>query len=210
MITAHNKQLPNIQGLILLDCWEPQVSDHFFKDKFYINLIENVRKNHGRFEYIINSVGQLSVDLSDPVMSNTMKVCGYNDNHPIMLSFLQQPGSEKTSTLISRYLLNTESSSINILNAKDFVWFCTEYLSSQKNYVQDWLVAGQTWQMCTHDHGLGLNILTEVTKKYPLNFYATDYSFCKMTEQTATLEDFEQDSLNWCRIENFGYQLLPK
>jgi hypothetical protein len=102
--------------------------------------------------------------------------------------------------------LNSKSTSVNILNAEDFVWFCTEHLS---NRVQNWLVAGHTWQMCTHDHGLGLRALAGVTKKYPLNFYATDYSFCTMTEQTATLEDFEQDSLNWCLIEGFGYQLLP-
>jgi hypothetical protein len=207
MITAHSTQLPDIQGLILLDCWEPSVCEHFFKDKFYVNLIENITKNHGRFNYIINSVGQLQVDLHNPVMANTMKVCGYNDNHPIMQSFLKQPGVEKTSTLISRYLLHAESPSINILNAKDFVWFCTKYLPG---HIQNWLVAGQTWQLCTHEHGLGLNALAEVTKKYPLNFYATDYSFCTMTEQTATLPDFEQDSLNWCKIENFGYQLQPQ
>jgi hypothetical protein len=63
--------------------------------------------------------------------------------------------------------------------------------------------------MCTHDAALGLRKLTSITKRYPLNFYATDYSFCTMTEQTATLEDFEQDSMNWCLIKGFGYQLLP-
>jgi hypothetical protein len=74
----------------------------------------------------------------------------------------------------------------------------------------NWLVVGHTWQMCTHEHALGLQSLTSITKRHPvLNFYATDYSFCKMTENTATLEDFEQDSMNWRLIEDFGYQLLP-
>jgi hypothetical protein len=31
-----------------------------------------------------------------------------------------------------------------------------------------------------------------------------------MTEQTAILQDFEQDSMNWRLIEGFGYQLLPQ
>ena len=30
-----------------------------------------------------------------------------------------------------------------------------------------------------------------------------------MTEQTATLKDFQQDIMNWRLIEGFGYQLLP-
>jgi len=51
-------------------------------------------------------------------------------------------------------------------------------------------------------------VLSRIAKKYPLNFYATDYSFCKLTEQTATREDFEQDSMNWSPIKDFGYQLL--
>ena len=207
MITAFSKEKPNIQGLILLDCWEPQVNDHFFKDKFYINLIEKITKKHNRFNYIVNSVGQLQIDLSNPAMANTMKVCGYDDNHSLMRNLLEQSGTEKTSTLISRYLLHDRSSVIHILNIDDFVWFCTKYLS---NHIQNWLVAGHTWQMCTHDHALGLPKLAKLLKTYQLNFYATDYSFCTMTEQPAVLKDFEQDSLNWCLIEDFGYQLLSQ
>jgi len=107
--------------------------------------------------------------------------------------------------LISKYLFNKHT--INILNDDDFVWFCTKYLENQ---ITNWLVVGHTWQMCTHTHALGLQSLGRITKQHPvLNFYATDYSFCKLTENTATLEDFQQDSMNWCLIEAFGDQLLP-
>lgn len=203
MITASNKITPNIQGLILLDCWEPQVRDHFFKDKFYINLIEKIGSK--KIPYKVNSVTGLQVDLSDPGLANTMTVCEYRDDHPIMRNLLQHSGNEKTSTLVSRYLF--DQNTVNIVNIDDFVWFCTKYLSNQ---IQNWLVVGHTWQMCTHSHALGLPRLARLSKNHSLNFYATDYSFCTMTEQTATLPDFEQDSLNWCLIENFGYQLLPQ
>jgi len=202
MITQHSKDIPTIQGLILLDCWEPQVHAHFFKDKYYINLIEQLKNRY--FEYIVNSASGLEIDLSDPNMTNTLEVCNYQTSHLLIRNLLQYSGDEKTSTLISRYLFRRQT--INIITIEDFVWFCTDYWSNQ---IQNWLVVGHTWQMCTHDHALGLRVLSRLTKNHPLNFYATDYSFCKMTEQTATLEDFEQDSMNWCLIEGFGYQLLP-
>lgn len=204
MITKFSKTIPKIQGLILLDCWEPQVKSHFFKDKYYINLIEKLK--HSKFSYIINSATGLKIDLADPTIANTIKVCEYRDDHPIMRNLLQYSGDEKTSVLITRYLLS-HSPTIAISNTVDFVWFCKHYLSSQ---IQNWLVVGHTWQMCTHSHGLDLPTLANFAKKHDLNFYATDYSFCTMTEQTATQQDFEQDSLNWCLIENFGYQLLPQ
>ena len=204
MITKSTGKHPILQGLLLLDCWEPQVHDHFFKDKYYINLIEKLKNKN--FEYIVNSAGRLPIDLNDTAMATTIKVCDYDHNHPIMRNLFENSGNEKTSTLLSKYLLN-RIPTINILNAEDFVWFCTKHLPIDR--VQNWLVAGHTWQMCTHDAELGLHTLARLIKTCPLNFYATDYSFCTMTEQTATLKDFQQDIMNWRLIEGFGYQLLP-
>ena len=204
MITEFSNKIPDIKGLILLDCWEPQVHDHFFKDKFYINLIEKLENRN--FEYLVNSVTRLKVDLSDPTMANTMRVCDYRDDHPLVHNLLRESGTEKTSVLITRYLIG-RTQSINILNGVDFTWFCKNYLS---NKIQNWLVVGHTWQMCTHSHGLGLPIMAQISKNHGLNFYATDYSFCTMTERTAQLAEFEQDSLKWRAIKDFGYQLLPQ
>jgi hypothetical protein len=205
MIKAHSREKPNIQGLLLLDCWEPQVHEHLFKDKFYINLIENLLFNITDFWYVVNSASRLKIELNDTLMVNTFKVCNYRDDHPIIRNLLAHAGDEKTSTLILRYLCK-DKQTINLINPDDFVWLCTKHLL---NKVQNWLVVGHTWQMCTHSHAIGLNVLGNIASRYPLNFYATDYSFCTMTEQTATLRDFEQDSLKWELIENFGYRLLP-
>jgi len=205
MITKSTRKHPKLQGLLLLDCWEPQVHDHFYKEKFYINLIEKLKNKN--FEYIVNSAGGLPIDLNDTAMATTIKVCDYDNNHPIMRNLFENSGNEKISTLLSKYLLS-RIPTINILNDKDFVWFCTEYLPIER--VQNWLVAGHTWQMCTHEAVLGLHTLARLSKTYPLNFYATDYSFCTMTEQTATLQDFEKDIMNWRLVEGFGYQLLPQ
>jgi hypothetical protein len=204
MITESSNKIPDIQGLILIDCWEPQVYSHFFKDKFYINLIEKIGNKN--FKYIVNNVTRLQIDLSDPIMANTIKVCQYRDDHPLVRNLLQQSGDEKTSVLVTRYLIK-RAPAINISNTADFTWFAKDYLS---NKIQNWLVVGHTWQMCTHSHVLGLPQLAQITKDHGLNFYATDYSFCTMTEQPAVLADFEQDSLDWRLIKDFGYQLLSQ
>jgi len=203
MIKAYTKGKPNIEGLLLLDCWEPEVHEHFFKDKYYVNLIENLKNEN--FMWVVNSASRLKIELNDTVMINTFKVCNYRDDHPIIKNLIQHAGTEKTSTLISRYILSYKKS-MHIMDMEDFVWFCSEYMSG---HIQNWLVAGLTWQMCTHSHALGLPNLADITRRHQLNFYATDYSFCKLTAQTATREDFEQDSMNWGLIEDFGYQLLP-
>jgi hypothetical protein len=133
-----------------------------------------------------------------------LKVCDYRDDHPLVRNLLQNSGNEKTSTLISRYVFNQNT--VNIITLEDFVWLCTNYLT---NKIQHWLVVGHTWQMCTHSHALGLPKLGKLSSQHNLNFYVTNHSFCTLDEQTATLKDFEQDSLKWRLIENFGYQLLP-
>jgi hypothetical protein len=204
MIKEFGAKKPVIHGLLLLDCWEPQVYEHLFKDKFYIDIIEKIKST--QYTWIVNSASRLQIELNDVAMTNTIKLCQYQDDHPIIKNLLQQAGTEKTSTLISKYLFNKHT--VNIINENDFVWFCIDYL---KNQMTNWLVIGHTWQMCTHTHALGLHYLAGITKRHPLlNFYATDYSFCKLTGNTATLEDFEQDSMNWCLIEDFGYRLLPQ
>jgi hypothetical protein len=203
MITGYSTKKPAIHGLLMLDCWEPQVREHLFKDKFYINFIENLEVD--KFQCVVNSASRLKIELNDAVMANTLKICNYRDDHPIIHNLLKNSGDEKSSTLISRYVVS--QGTVNIVTLEDFVWLCTNYLD---NKIQHWLVVGHTWQMCTHSHALGLTKLAGLSASHNLNFYATDYSFCTMTEQTATLKDFEQDSLNWRVIQDFGYQLLPQ
>ena len=93
--------------------------------------------------------------------------------------------------------------SIFLITHEDFVYHTNVHLKGQ---YKNWLVVGQTWQMCTHDHALGLNHLSRLPG---MSFYATDFGFCKEHGGTAGYEDFVNDSLDWEHIENFGYRLIP-
>ena len=235
MIIAQSSTVPEIHGLILLDCWEPP-AHKFSTEKFYVNLIDQLQKYN--FNCIINSPSNSRFDQDDPSLEKTLEIYGrprqnadgmpITDSHDdlrryrvvtnIFKSFVTStipeenalPGmrcapaltAETTSTLIKKYLLKTDSS-IFLTNYEDLFYHATVY---SEVLCTNWLVVGQTWQMCTHDHALGLNHLARLPG---MSFYATDFGFCKEHGGTAGYEDFVNDSLDWEHIENFGYRLIP-
>lgn len=219
MITAHSSCIPEIHGLILLDCWKPPVHK-FFTEKFYVNLIEQLQKYN--FKCIVNSPSNTRFNQDDTSLVNTLKIYSQprrntnglllsetNDDlrryriiTNIFKSFTDTAVTETTSTLIKKYLLDNDAS-VFLTTYEDLFYHATVWLEGA---CKNWVVVGQTWQMCTHDHALGLNHLIQVPG---LSFYATDFGFCKKDGGTANYNDFASDSLEWEHIENFGYRLKP-
>jgi hypothetical protein len=235
MITAHSSTAPEIHGLILLDCWEPP-AHKFSTEKFYVDLIDQLQKykfkcivnspSNSRFdqddpslERTLEIYGRPSQNSNGiPITDSHNDLRRYRVVTNIIKSFVTStvpeenalPGmqcapaltAETTSTLIKKYLLKTDLS-IFLTNYEDLSYHATVYL---EGLCKNWLVVGQTWQMCTHDHALGLKHLTRLPG---LSFYATDFGFYKEHGGTAGYEDFANDSLDWEHIENFGYRLIP-
>jgi hypothetical protein len=229
MITRQSLTMPEIHGLILIDCWEPP-THKFFTEIFYVNLIDQLQKYN--FNCIVNSPANSQFDHDDPGLANTLALYGQprkdvagiplrDDNHDlrryrvvtnIFKSFVNNteqnvlPGmtsAEIGSRLIKKYLLKPNASRCMFLTThEDFVYHATVHLKGQ---YKNWLVVGQSWQMCTHDHWLGLKCLSQLPG---MSFYATDFGFCKKDGGTAGHEDFANDSLEWEHIENFGYKLI--
>lgn len=237
MITSQSSLVPEIHGVILIDCWNPP-ADKFFTEIFYVNLIDQLQKYN--FNCIVNSPSNSRFDQADPGLVNALALYGrprqnadgmpITDSHDdlrryrvvtnIFKSFVTTtipeenalPGmrcapaltAETTSVLIKKYLLNPNSNiCIFLTNYEDLFYHTIRHLAG---VCKNWLVVGQTWQMCTHDHALGLKHLIRLPG---MSFYATDFGFCKEHGGTAGYEDFVNDSLDWEHIENFGYRLIP-
>ena len=218
MITSQSSLVPEIHGLILLDCWEPP-AHKFFTEIFYVNLIDRLKKYH--FKCVVNSPSNSQFDQDDVSLANTLQIYGrprlsvdgsvaldtdddfrrYRVITNIFKSFTDTAVTEATSALIKKYFLKTESS-IFLANHADFVYHTTVHLKGQ---YKNWLVVGQLWQMCTHEHSLGLKYLSQLPG---MSFYATDFGFCKKDGGTAGHEDFASDTSKWEHIENFGYKLV--
>jgi hypothetical protein len=184
-----------------------------------VNLIDQLKKY--RFKCVVNSPSNSQFDQDDPSLANTLQIYGcprldadgsalldtdadfrrYRVITNIFKSFTNNAVTEATSALIKKYLLKTNPS-IFLANHDDFVYHATVHLKGQ---YKNWLVVGQSWQMCTHEHSLGLKYLSQLSG---MSFYATDFGFCKKDGGTAGHEDFVNDSLAWVHIENFGYKLV--
>ena len=214
MIVSVSDQAPEIQGLILLDCWGTP-NGRFTQDKFYVNLIDNVQ--HFDVRAVINSAGRLKLDLTDDSISNVLRIYGeppaiYNPDAietirraTVIQNILAHIGDEETSPLIKKYLLRG-AKSVLLVNSDDFVYHYEHHLHSE---VKNWLIAGQAWGMCTHNHFLGIPTLASISKQHDINFYATDYSFYKMTGDLANRDDFHNDFIEWQELSGFGYRLVP-
>ena len=217
MIVSKTNTVPTVDGLILLDCWEP-AGGQFFKDYFYANLIHQLQEYN--FKCIVNSLTHNQFDWNDRSLRNTFqRYCWtYNDDLRnsstetpteadfwIALNILKSSGQhEQTSCLVQRYLLDNEQS-IFLNNDVDFL----HHTSLLPEPCRHWIVAGHSWQMCTHNHGLGLERLANISYFTGMNFYAAEYSFCKLHGGTAMREDFESDTFEWEFVKGLGYRLMP-
>jgi hypothetical protein len=224
MITTSTDQIPNLQGLILIDCWEPSQQKQPYINQFYQNIINNT--SHYNFVCVVNSGLNILLDLKDESFANlfghhcnnkisSLPPLAQQRHHQVIANSCrwagqtwneENPKNNSSSQLLHDHFF-TNDRGIYLLDPLDIVFHNQIILGGR---VQNWLIAGRTWQMCVHYNKLGLNNLAALSARYNINFYATDYSFLKDGLQTtAQLKDFECDSLNWMEICNFGYQLVP-
>ena len=196
-------------GLILIDCWECE-DEKFFVDRFYINLIQLLQNIS--FFPVINCSSNLKLDLDDASISNT--ISAYSHQHDMddacriihnLVASCQ--GNKKTSHLVQKYLFCKYRKNTIFLISPDDLLFHTQHASN--NTWTNWLVVGQSWQLCTHTAGLGLQALSDLNLNKKINFFAIDHGFCKIDGNSVTREDFDQDALRWKEITGFGYQLIP-
>jgi len=148
-----------------------------------------------------SSIGQTSID---PRQTEII----YN-----MIRF-SRPGGY-TSNLIHNRLLDNERS-IFLTTLEDFRYHVKKKL---QDATKNWLLVGQSWDMCVHGNNLGLKNIAQLPQSCDLNFYAIDQGFCMKTDpgsvvpsdyiiSTAGRQEFENDSLQWAEIPDFGYQLI--
>ena len=161
-----------INGLILIDCWEP---DLLFsqatkdnkrvsktKNKFFVNLIDNLK----RFNF------------SGTIVSST---------HGI-----------STSGIIQAYLPTYNT--VHITTQTEF--FELRKNNKNFKRIKHWLVVGTTWQVCAHLNDMGLCSFSTMMRQHPkLNFYGASWGFLKHNLETTTAEDFASDLLTWVKQE---------
>ena len=211
MITGSTDHVPQLQGLILIDCWEPSIQKRERVNQFYQNIIDQTQNYN--FVCVINSANQVLIDMADQSFSNLFQ---YHCNNQILSlpEHLQQRHNqvvanscrwahqqltqEKFSHYTSSRLLHDQffnnGRGVYIMNPLDMMFHNQVILNGQ---IKNWLVVGKSWQLCVHNNGLGLINLEEISARFSTNFYATNYSFLMgYNDNCAGPEEFENDELS--------------
>jgi len=197
-------------GLIMIDMWEPRPEQESIR-QWYQELF--CRLNPSKFKCIVNACYNVCIDysqmgLQDRSQYNTMRIYNgieengirhskYNQQDGLLLNNLHNSrGLNVTSELIKREVLNNEHS-IFLTEIQDFVHHWIHVLRAQVN---DWLVVGQSWQVCVHSRSIGLTNLRALQSNYPMNFYGATWGFVDDWGNQITSKHFKLDSLPWEQV----------
>jgi len=202
-----NETQPVIDGLIMIDCWNPSRDQKKDYNNFYIALLSKLIEFD--FKCIVNVAYNVTLTTEDPSIRNAFRNYYWPESQDQNVNIVQNivkhcGGSNRTSSLFQEALLDNENS-IMLLEFDDFVHHWQNRLHCKVN---NWLVVGQAWKNCVHRRPIGLNNMYRNNTHRDLNFYAIDGGFKTDNGTTTSYENFQQDNLPWSHIENFGYRLI--
>jgi hypothetical protein len=221
MIADTTNQIPELHGIIFIDCWEESQSKEKKKalDEFYQLIVD--RTVRYKFKCAVNSAVNIALDMNDHSVFNTFNKYAWGSHYETspyikarrdqLLATLCQYTSRSatdpltTSKIIQNNFLNSGRGML-LLDTLDLIFHNDLFLNSE---CKNWLIVGQSWQNCVHNNHMGLKQFAKLSNEFDINFYATDYSFLKDSGGCANDNDFVDDTLSWTRIIKFGYQLMP-
>jgi hypothetical protein len=209
MIVKLDQPIPIIDGLIIIDCWQPVGYQREDYNNFYIPLLSTLIKLD--FKCIVNAAYNVTLSTEDPSIRNAFQTYYWPESQHQNFNIIQNlvkhcAGSNRTSTLFQETLLgNTQS--IMLLEFDDFIYHWQNTLDCKIN---NWLVVGQAWKNCVHDRSMGLETMYRNIEHQDLNFYAIDHGFKTDSGTITSYKNFQQDNLPWAYIENFGYKLITR
>jgi hypothetical protein len=210
IVKYSNETRPVIDGLIMIDCWRPGYLDQKKEyNNFYIPLLSKLINFD--FKCIVNAAYNVTLTTEDPSIRNAFRTYHWPESPDHNVNIVQNiikhcSGSNRTSPLFQETLLDNENS-IMLLEFDDFVHHWQNRLNCKVN---NWLVVGHTWKICVHGRQIGLENMYRMNTHRDLNFYAIDGGFNTRNGTPIGYENFQQDSLPWAHIENFGYKLITR
>jgi hypothetical protein len=203
-----NDAVPEFDGIILIDCWQPQESE-VKKQIFFYRLSDYFSRHAHHYRQVINASMLCRFDYEDQSIVNTMQTYCWDGaydrcdptnpnyyNTGILFNGMYQ--FRGTYSLFSgiRQQLKSLNNCYYIVTHDDFL---SHWHSAGSGRAQNWLVAGMSWQNCLHHNSLGLNQLAQMTKFYNMNFYVMEEFVLNDHDENPTEPDFINDTLNWVK-----------
>jgi|688.fasta_scaffold145696_2 hypothetical protein len=204
-----NETVPVIDGLIMIDCWNPSNQQRSEYNNFYVPLLSQLVRFD--FKCIVNAAYNVDLTTQDISIRNTLQTYYWPEskiqNSNVIQNLVKNCGaSNKTSVLFEEVLMH-HAPSVMLLEFDDFIHHWQTVLDCQVN---NWLVVGQAWKNCVHGRQIGLDNMYRNNQHQDLNFYALCNGF-KTDEGTVTThKNFQQDNLPWTPVKDFGYKLVTR
>lgn len=209
MISHDLGHTAEIQGLILIDCWEPPSWKSQTVD-VYNQLATKFES--WPFQEVINASNKLAFDYKDPSITNTLKTYlwdttsgFYNANPRLVLNAVYNFQYEYKTFPGFRDGIMRQVNSYYITDHDDFL---RHWERNGRNRITNWLVIGSQWQNCVHNNSIGLHSMANLTKNYNLNFYGCEGGFVTEDARAVTQEDYKKDSLTWQQCDHGLYKLV--
>jgi hypothetical protein len=204
-----NETRPVIDGLIMIDCWNPSDQQRLEYNNFYVPLLSQLIKFD--FKCIVNAAYNVDLSTQDISIRNTLQTYYWPEskiqNPNIVQNLVKHCGASNKTSLLFEEALMHHAPSVMLLEFDDFVHHWQTVLDCK---VDNWLVVGQAWKNCVHARPIGLDNMYRMNPHKDLNFYAIDAGFKTDDGIITTHANFQQDNLPWSYIENFGYKLITR
>jgi hypothetical protein len=190
-------------GLICIDIWETDFYNTQYPIEYYQWIDQLlIQLQQFKFDSIINAGYNTRLDYNDPSIYNTLIMYNWHKfDQEVMLELIKNCNNFVMSSTIQKKLFGSNSFALYSVNS------FLKHVNNVVPHIKNWLVVGNTWQICTHCRDLGLINLSKIKD---LNFYGADWGFIKLDNQHCTEDDFKQDRLNWKKIDEHFYKLIPQ
>lgn len=206
-----NEPAPIIDGLIMIDCWQPSVGQKKSYNNYYIGLLSKLLNFN--FKCIVNAGYSVALNTNDSSIRTAFQTY-YWPNSPYQnINIVQNlikhcSGANRTSPIVQEALLDNNNT-IMLLEVEDFV---SHWQTVLECGVNNWLVVGQAWKNCVHNRPVGLDTMYQINANAykNLNFYALVDGFKTEDGSVTTHQHFYKDNLPWAYVENFGYKLITR
>lgn len=213
---------PTIDGLLLIDCWEPM--EHETKKKiFFYQLADHVRSIQPGLRQIVNASRRLRFDYDNRSILNTIRhYCwdyqfdrddpntpNYYNTWILFNAMTEFSGVYFSPSPLKSGVLDSDHSQY-IVTLEDFLSHWGGIRSEDR--ARNWLVVGQSWRLCVHHNSLGLNRLSRVVSgDYGMDFFVDPDFILSEQDQTLTESDFQADELYWEKYLGSNlYRLVKK
>jgi hypothetical protein len=192
----------NALGLICIDLWEETPGQTPTPPEYHrwLNNLPN-RLSDFNFSSIINASYDTKIDYNDPSIYNTLVAYNWHDFDPqVMLELIKNCNNYTMSKSMQTQVFGNQTFALYSIQS------FKKHVDKLVPHVKDWLVIGNTWNICTHHRDLGLVNLSRLNE---FNFYALDWGFRKINNQTLCDKDFEDDCfVKWEKINQHMYRLI--